>query len=183
MGLALVIASASCVWDDLQSAYDLLDGARPDVIISVNDFGAQWRGFEDWDASLDAFCTLHAEKLPMWRERRLSLGLPEPGVWCTAPKRPLPDFPVTVIPNWGGSSAFLGVSCAINLFHTGKVIVCGAPLDYRQPHFDRKRNFTEAGSYRKAWVEKHDELRDNVRSLSGWTAELYGKPDKEWIDA
>lgn len=183
MSLALVIGSAQCVWDDLGRVYELLNGQRPEWVLSVNDFACQWDGFKNWDNSLDAFVTFHAEKLEMWREKRLGAGLPEPGLWVTAPRRPLPDFPVLTVPNWGGSSAFLAVSCAVNHLRARKIIAAGCPLDYNMSHFDRDKPFSAAGSYRRGWQTHHADLRHRLRSMSGWTRDQYGEPDKGWVSA
>lgn len=182
VSLALVIGSAACVYEDLAGVYSLLDGVRPAYILSVNDFACQWAGYEAWDSSLDAFVTFHAEKLAGWRNKRIELGLPEPGVWITAPRRPLPDFPVETVPNWGGSSAFLAVSAAINHFGADKIIVAGVPLCYKTSHFDKPKPFTAAGTYRRGWLTQKKLLDGRLKSMSGWTAEQYGMPSREWIN-
>jgi hypothetical protein len=36
-------------------------------------------------------------------------------------------------------------------------------------------------SYRKGWERKLPDIKDRVRSMSGWTKELLGKPTKGWL--
>jgi hypothetical protein len=51
----------------------------------------------------------------------------------------------------------------------------------RRPHFNRDAAWGGYDTYRDAWMENFEVLRGVVRSLSGWTRELLGAPDEEWI--
>jgi hypothetical protein len=68
-----------------------------------------------------------------------------------------------------GSSALLGVLAGIKYGYK-KIIVCGCPLQ------DKKYL-----QYQKGWTAKKEEIKNVTRSMSGWTRELLGAPDAEWL--
>jgi hypothetical protein len=56
-----------------------------------------------------------------------------------------------------------------------RIILCGCPLIGKND---------KAGSYetfRRGWEARRQELEDRVRSMSGWTREYLGAPDREWL--
>jgi len=83
-----------------------------------------------------------------------------------------------VIKDWwkpSGSSTLLGVQAAIQVLGYDRIILCGCPLTGKSA----KGNGYE--SFRNGWEPRRGMLTDRVRSMSGWTAELLGKPTEEWI--
>ena len=73
-----------------------------------------------------------------------------------------------------GSSALLGVLAGIKYGYR-KIIVCGCPLI----GVNAKGNKYE--SFQKGWTAKINEIKNVTRSMSGWTMELLGAPDVEWL--
>ncbi len=62
-----------------------------------------------------------------------------------------------------------------------RMVLCGVPLDPAEAHYDDDKRWADAGNYRRGWVTHKDEM-SSVRSMSGWTSQLLGAPDREWLD-
>ena len=75
-----------------------------------------------------------------------------------------------------GSSALLATLAAIKLGYK-KIVLAGCPLQGDNPNIKNARY----DAFQKGWIKKRDEIKDCVRSLSGWTADFLGKPDDEWL--
>jgi hypothetical protein len=82
-----------------------------------------------------------------------------------------------VIPNVGpsGSSSLLGVWAGLELGYD-RIVMCGCPLIGKNT-FGRDYN----KQYARGWVHACNRIKPFVRSMSGWTRDLIGKPTKEWI--
>jgi hypothetical protein len=48
-------------------------------------------------------------------------------------------------------------------------------------HYDCDRRWDEARAYHRVWEQRRAMMMGRVRSMSGWTAELLGKPEREWL--
>lgn len=180
--IALVLGSADCVDEDVAAALNLFD---PDCVIAVNDMIARWHG------PIDHAVSLHVEHLPGWLRARATLQSERPTVWShhgslLASRQPhLVD---RFAPDWKGSSGLFAVTVALELGM--RAVLCGVPMD-SQPHAPGRSADTWQGpwpqhqvdTYRKAWIANRDRLNASVRSMSGWTAEILGKPDQDWLSA
>lgn len=174
MTIALVLGGARCVYDDIAAAQKLV---TTDIVVAVKDIGITWPTPHYW-------ATLHPERVPKELAERRRSGLPDPIAIYTYNKR-IPkgiDLPYHVVDLKGGSSGLLGVMVALEV--ADKAVVCGVPLDPRQPHYRRpkKQGWPPATMYRIAWKQVHSKLKDRVRSMSGWTRELLGEPTAEWVN-
>lgn len=73
-----------------------------------------------------------------------------------------------------GSSSLLGALASKHLGYK-KIILCGCPLEglnkKKQPYV----------VFQKGWTAKLNQVKDSVKSLSGWTKELLGEPTEEWL--
>lgn len=128
---------------------------------------------------IDNAVTLHPDKMTMWLKERLGHGYPEVHkLWA---HRPVVGF-TNNTKDWGGSSGLLCVKIARELGFV-KVILCGVPMTVEGNHVVRKSRWNAAHGFRRGWMREMAKLRPFVRSLSGWTAEQFGQPDREWIDA
>jgi hypothetical protein len=76
-----------------------------------------------------------------------------------------------------GSSALLGTMAAIHLGYT-KIIISGCPL-IGQDKTKAKFSYT---TFQKGWEHRKPELKDYVRSMSGFTKELLGLPTLDWLN-
>lgn len=164
---ALILGGAECVHDDLERL-----GEWDAVVFACNDFAANYPG------TVDHFCTLHAEKLERWRKTRKDKGLNTDFEAHTHKRRALCGD-VTLHTEWGGSSGLFCVKVALELGFD-RLVLCGVPLD-PQHHFDRQRDWVDCFHYRKHWQKRLDLFKPFTRSMSGWTRELLGAPDEEWL--
>jgi hypothetical protein len=81
----------------------------------------------------------------------------------------------------GGSSGLLGAWVAREVAKGDKIVLCGIPME-NTPRYDDRTVWREALVYRQAWIEAFPKLLPYVRSMSGWTREKFGEPDKEWLE-
>lgn len=86
-------------------------------------------------------------------------------------------------PNSGGSSGLHAVELALDLGYE-RVLLCGIPLDGQQRVRSLDGEVTEGvcaySAYHDPWKKNEDKMRDRVKSMSGWTSKLLGKPTKGW---
>lgn len=129
--------------------------------------------------------TLHPEEMAWRRARRERYGYPGGfETWTRPVPRGLEHLTAPVdhlIDGWGGgSSGFLAVGVARELGL--RAVLCGVPMDAR-PHVGRTgAPWNGHASYLGPWTERQAALAPHVRSLSGWTRELFGAPDPAWLD-
>lgn len=174
----IALGSAESMEADLAAAAELgvVPGQRGWVLVACNQAGKLWPG------AVDHWCSYHGELLPKWIMERGRAGLPPAGEMWTGERRAIPKgLEVRRAPNWGGSSGLLCVSVALHLGAT-RVVCCGIPLDVHQGHFTSPgKKWRDGGNYRHGWTNHLDRLKANVRSMSGWTRDLLGAPDREWL--
>src|SRR3990167_2106243 len=171
--IAAVLGGALGVWDEYEA---LMAMAPVDVVIATNSAG------RDFPGEFDHWVSFHAELFPHWLERRRRDGQPDPGrFWTINAKRPANDVPVTRVPNWGGSTGLVAVTVALQL-GIERVVLCGVPLTREGEHYDKPGSWRDAPNYRKGFLSHMPEMGGKVRSFSGYTAEILGKPTREWIN-
>ncbi len=173
MTSAVILGGAACLWNDLAAARDLF---TPDLVIATNNAGA------DYEGAVDHWCSFHAELLPRWIAEREAAGRPPAGCYWTVERRNAPASPLALqrVPNWGGSSGLVAVTVAVERLGCSHVVCCGVPLDMMAAHYHDPKPWRDAGNYRKAWKTRQVQLTA-VRSMSGWTRELLGAPNREWL--
>lgn len=163
MYVAAVLGGAAGGLDELASV-------PHDAVIAVNDAAAEYRG------PLFAFVTLHPEKLPLWLAKRRALGLPDPDEVIAHEPHPMvtrvADYRFPGM-NASGSSGLFAVKIALDWFDD--VVLCGVPMDPVRTHYAESSFRNDAGSFLDAWQIAKPHLT-RVRSCSGWTAELLGRP-------
>ena len=91
---------------------------------------------------------------------------------------------VRIMEDGGGSSSFYGVEIGLEEGYE-RVILCGVPFDtngrFYQAPWMHGHNYAATDGW-EAWVKaKQSGKFKNVRSMSGATAELLGKPDEAWL--
>lgn len=171
---ALILGSAPCVWDDFRAAINL---GSFDTIYAVNQTGVTF-------GPIDAWITRHPENMYKWQSMRKAVGLPMPMIVAPNHNTRGHDAKIDRIfqSEWTGSSVAYAAHFAIAEGHK-KVVMCGAPLD------DSGNILVVGGAAGKydhfvqSWVDHKKAGRvDNVRSMSGNTAEICGKPNKAWLN-
>lgn len=171
-----MLGGAACVWNDAAAALDLF---APDLVVAANDIGARWVGL------IDAWVTLHPEKMERWRAARERRGLPparehighfgrfeDPGI----DRRIDHLWPGTT----SGSSGLFAAKVALEL-GADRVVLAGVPLTVDGAHFFDPRPWTDRAGFVRGWQTALPHIKDRVRSLSGWTRELLGAPTPAWL--
>lgn len=129
--------------------------------------------------------TLHAAKIERWLADRKRNGLPPPrNVWSMMLRKEAPSID-RFTEDWGGSSGLYSCKIAREKLGFEKIILAGVPMEVMAMHFTaerRTRGWGDCIQFRKVWVKRHDEIKNYVRSMSGWTLERLGAPTREWID-
>lgn len=177
MTWALVLGGAKCVFEDAEKAIQLL--GEPDVVVAVKDIWIEW-------PKVDHVATYHIERIPRELERRRSLGYEDPKcIWTYAHIRQLKmPLPQKCIKMTGGSSGLLGAYVAIRVADKG--VLAGIPLDPTMSHFHNRKQgkpWKEGEHYMKQWRQCLPDLKDRIKSMSGYTKELLGEPTVEWLQS
>lgn len=173
MKRALVLGDASSVFEEIEQALDLTE---VDAVAACNNMIVKWNG------DLDYAVTLHPEPCRDWvgiveaLRLREAAGLNRPETWAHAPA---PGIDRST-KHWRGSSGLHAVTVLIELGFD-QIILAGVPLTETAAHFYDRRPWQSAPSFRVGWLQHVDEIRTRVRSMSGWTAELVGRPTREWL--
>lgn len=186
--LALVVGRASGVWEERLAAIQL---ATPDTILVVNGAGVDHPGpFDHW-------VSWHADLFPKWLALRRQTGQEAPSSFWTAryrghtrkagrrPRgRSVPEpIPLKYVDGtFGGSSGLIAVLVALDKLQVTHVILAGIPMSPERGHYDNSMSWSEGMRHRKAWTTLLPRLLPRVRSMSGWTAELLGTPDRAWLE-
>lgn len=174
MKSALVLGGASRVWEDASASLDLF---TPDLTIAVNDMiGA-------WPSHLDIAATLHPEKLHLWLRERRRKGFNEPETWAhkqTGPNGKVEARIDRATDDWKGSSGLFAVKIALEQ-SCDLIVLAGVPMDADAAHFFDPKSWNDANAFHKGWLAHKAKIAPYVRSMSGWTAELLGRPDASWL--
>jgi hypothetical protein len=179
---ALVIGSADGCFEEAQEALKLWGDGEPDAIAVLND------SFPRWPGRVDYLPTLHAENVEGWLMAREQAGYSMGAqVWSyhrTHDGR-LPGahiYPLVkhIASDWAGSSGLYAVRVLL-LEKFERIVLAGVPMESKAGHILRKKPWTGAEGFRNGWKHRLPEIKNKVRSCSGWTQGLLGAPTAEWI--
>jgi hypothetical protein len=181
MPAALILGSAASLWSDLQVL-----GPWPGLVIAVNRAGTFHPD------RLDHWVSLHPEQLGGFMAEREAMLAGHDALraawgpfttWCQRPHDGTRvDRVEAAIPGTGSSGLF-AVRIALARLGCERVVLAGVPID-NSPHFydGGLRSGPGFVPYRPEWrAAAEEEFGGRVRSLSGWTAELLGRPDPAWL--
>jgi len=182
--VALIIGGAEGAFGEFYAASILCGEVAPlaSDVFAVNDMIAAFPHI------IDHAVTLHPGKLIAWlRERHKAWEERGQGAcanftpplrsWCHREGvRHFTDWS----PDWGGSSGLFAVKVARELGYR-RVILCGVPMTVEGGHFRRRQRWAACHGFRPAWERHAGELRPYLRSMSGWTRELFGAPGPGWL--
>lgn len=175
--VCLVLGSARCLWSDIE-AYKAI--GEHHAVVAVKQAGMYWPG------PLAAWVTLHPYMMPEFIAERARLGYPAAKVvgheksgsvdeafdykWPGAPKT--------------AASGMAGAKYAAFDLGYKKIVLCGIPMD-PGPRIDGKGLWSEDQtlSFRRGIEPVASDVRRFVRSMSGWTAGMFGKPTREWLES
>jgi hypothetical protein len=177
---ALVIGGGASVWADVRETEHMFGPDWWDLVVAANDVGCHW------PRHLDAWATLHVEKMAKWRTERDEAGHPTGYVTYARAGKKRKGIDQTIpYPFGGGASGLLAVSVALHLGAT-RIVLCGVPMT-RTPHFAESnvhlpsKPWSTPDSHWKKWVRSAPTLAPVIRSMGGRTAEKFGAPTAEWL--
>lgn len=174
---AVVVGGSESVWEEVDEARRLCAMAGSEVtFFIINSMIAQF-------PFPGIGVTLHPDDLREWIAARIARGLtPLRRVWCNRDSRS--GLVTNHAKDLGGSSGlFAALPVAIKGNQFTKVILCGVPMTVTGKHFVRHTPWNACTSFQRCWEPHMAEIRPYVRSMSGWTAEKFGRPDAEFLAA
>lgn len=182
MKYAVVLGRSAEVWDELDAAKALIREAVGGVPVTVI---ATKRAGRDYDGPVHHWPSFHHDMIIPWVAERAKAGRPPAeNYWSCRPanrRAPRSPLPIKWIDNIGGSSGMLGVQVALHPeVDIDKVILCGIPM-MPSKRYDVNTEWREALAHRDAWNKYLPQMKDRVRSMSGWTQELLGPVTEEWL--
>jgi len=169
-GNLIIIGGARCVWDDWQR---LADSGFSGSVMAVNDVGCFF------DKPLNHWVSMHSNFLCHWVSLRKGHSMM--GHEClTHTREPFPSIRVAWDINpYGWTSGMFAVQVAIALGYE-RIVLCGLPQDGTGRFFDPpwmpggEHNDANSKKAFRNIVEQTPEMKRCVRSMSGWTKELFG---------
>src|SRR5690606_11908786 len=96
------------------------------------------------------------------------------------PRRHLPRWMEPWPYRWKGSSGLYAAQVALEALGCRAAILCGVPMDAEAGHITGAAAWPFTEKYRQELLDGKTE-RANIRSMGGWTAEVLGRPDADWI--
>lgn len=177
MKSVLILGGGKCVFEDHERAIAMHDF---DSVMAINDIGVVMHKVDFW-------VSMHPEKMPKWLEARRANGHPDPSSFWTSHDRAVPTGALAVkqglvfntIRNTRGGSGLLAIYAARYL-KFDRIVLAGVPMTREQEHFHKSGWWKECNLYRVVW-ENNASLKEDVRSLSGWTRERFGEPTVDWL--
>lgn len=171
-GLFLVLGGAPSVWEDYAAARAMV-GPTPGVI-ACNHAGIEFKG------PLNAWATLHPERMGAWQDERG--GARDFPVFIAARHPSCPEG-IVVPQRWVGSSGMYVVQIGVTQLQAAGLILCGIPMDPEAGHISYPGRWVGGEGYRKPFVEALPLIGGRVRSMGGWTRDLFGPPTLTWLQA
>ena len=87
-------------------------------------------------------------------------------------------------PKWHGSSGLYAVQIALEELDFDGVILAGCPIDASAgtlcPHSEMNEA-DKADRFKPWWKRALPQIGARTRSMSGWTRDLLGAPDADWL--
>jgi hypothetical protein len=160
-----IVGSAPCMDGDVGAWAPLLEFRHSTVMLVGLSSSAKWRGPAEY------IVTYHPNEIPQIKAKRKGK---ENSIIISHKGYPGVDR-VSPHINPSGSSSLLGVRYGLSASYN-RIVLCGCPLLGKNGH---GRDYNK--QYADGWRAALPTIRDEVRSMSGWTKELLGAPTKEWL--
>lgn len=176
--IALCLGGAPSVWSDLEAAEALLAG-RPRLIVACNFAGIHYTGH------LDAWVTLHPNMFWKWARERERAGRNTD--YRAFAYTGHPTGPQEIVKErWKGSSGLYMAQIALSHLGATGAVLCGVPQDPEAGHYVTPGPWPGPGMhgdrYRSGFRAAATAIGHQVRSMGGWTAELFGHAsDGDWL--
>lgn len=156
----------------MAAAKALLAG-RPHLTIACNYAG------RDYPERIDAWVTLHPELMGKWERERAKAGRnTDYRLFAHTAKHGCD--PEIHKERWKGSSGLYMAQIALWM-RCRAVILAGVPMDKDAGHFNYEGPWSDVERYRSGFRAAAAECGPSIRSMSGWTARLFGEPDGDWL--
>lgn len=175
--LAIVLGSSALALEEFRAAQSFLDerGREPHVVC-VND------AIRFCPVKPAAFCTVQGGNIPLFLTPDIDLD----GVRIFTRRRVHGVASTVVKTKWFGTSGLYAVQIALDELKADGVILAGVPIDANAgtlaPEHSLMSDAIRVAGYRPEWILALPEIKDRVRSMSGWTRDLLGAPDADWLD-
>ena len=167
----IIMGSAPCLEADL---IRMCEGANTCHLYDFMAIGLD--AVDRYLGRIDYFATYHPSEIAVARERREAAGgNTDYKVISHIQHQDLVDEIIPYEPP-SGSSSLLGVLAGLNMGYE-KIIVAGCPLE------GKSSKGASCETFRAGWEKKLSMIRNNVRSMSGWTRELLGTPTEDWLNS
>lgn len=170
--IAIILGGSPTVWAEYAEAKALL-GQRRAVVVAANLAGRHSR------ERIDAWVSLHSDLIAGWAGRRRG----NQDYRAFTPTRAGRMATEIVEERWPGSSGLYALQIALYEMGAAGAILCGVPMDSEAGHFAVPGRWASTTSYRRAFCAALPSVGARVRSMSGWTQSLFGRPDQIWIEA
>jgi len=173
----LILGSANNLFDDVENALSM---SEFEGVVAAKRAGVLWPG------RLDAFVTLHPDRLTTDLKERESLGYQMPErVFSHVTLKAWPHVTDRIDYLLGGqrtsgSSGLFAVLVAQSLGFT-KCVLCGIPLDEDFGKLGTVGKWTGRHVFRQGFLQMLPSLKTNTRSMSGFTAQHLGTPTPDWL--
>jgi len=188
-GNLILLGGGMCVWEDYAEARKLFAPTGYNdsqyEIMCVNDIAGQFT-----EEKIHHAVSLHKRILPAVRLLRVEKSMLEKFTTHSNLAGDEVDV-VWNLHNAGGTSGLYAVKIALLLGYK-KIIVCGVPMDNGGHYYDPKDSsilnhtvrFASNKSSITPWrdLAKREIPQQRVRSMSGNTASILGKPTQEWAN-
>lgn len=170
--ILIIIGAAPCVVDDVYAVIKMMESEKGYESFDFCAIGIDAVNKCRWP--IQYFATYHPSEIDTAKERRASLG--GNTNYRVISHVQYQDKVDMIVPFEApsGSSSLLGVLAGLEMGY-GKIVVCGCPLTGSN---DKGYDYS---NFRTGWTEKVNAIKDKTRSMSGWTKELLGSPDKNWL--
>ena len=171
--VAIVVGGGGDPLSEFDAAVAMCDAAHKTYATFVcNDMIALFPHIIDYAG------TLHPDKMHAWIDLRLRHGHPMPfgSTWC---HRSYKNFTHDT-KDWQGSSGLFMTKVAREEGYT-HIVLCGVPMAVESDHFVRHVRWNAAPGFQRGWRRQQHTLAPYVRSVSGWTQELFGAPTFAWL--
>lgn len=174
--IAVVLGTSANALTEFESARAFLDAnAIPLSVVCVND------AIRFSPVKPVAFCTIHSSATFRFFTPDLDLD----GVKMYT-RRAAHGFDSYVVKaKWLGTSGLYAVQIASEELGFDGVILAGCPMDAEAgtlvPEHSLMTDADRVNRYRPEWDLALPTIGARTRSMSGWTRELLGAPDVEWL--
>jgi hypothetical protein len=175
----LVLGSALNWMQDVEAALDI---SEFDGVVAAKRAGVYWPG------KLDAWVSLHPERIEKDKKDRAALGFPSASRIFVHDANSLQKKHVTDIVEYkfplqrvSGSSGLFAVKVA-QLLGFERLVLCGIPLDKSFGKLDAGSKWVAADAFRQGFEQALPTIAQFTRSMSGYTERRLGRPTPQWLE-